>query len=802
MFGSNTPPQKSSARRALIREKCPDTSATAWLGRQRCNGALPSVAIAAVFWLFATAILMLREDVLPYRPGQSVRSDVISRVDFAVPDDGVRDLKRHQARAETPRVYRAVPLPDRGDDGRPTGDLWQPLQDRLLSLPAAVAGLTFDQLPPDLQRTVADNSSLTALQQVVGEKARRAWAESVDRYAADLRQAGSVVLPAEERATELRLGHGIVLEADGRVAPAVAEKPAAAGAAPSAVDRTIDPALLATVTLASPPDEDLRARVQQAAEQHFRSAIRPRVAALTAAVVRPTFVLDDDQTARARNTAAEQVRPEDCVVRYARNEPIVHKAVHHGDVDARDWSLLQAENRAFLATVSESAWQQRLGIAVATLLLTITLAAYVGHFQPRVVRNHARGIAIAALLLSMLLLAELAGLGTGPIYLFAVAPTLLVGMILTIAYEQRFAVGLASLHAMLVTIGLDQRVGFMLIVWIGVITTCFLLDDIRNRSKLILVGGVAALAMMATTAAWGLVSLDPWRYAVNNCLYAGAAGLAVGFLTLGILPFVEKSFRITTSMTLLELADAAHPLLRRLAVEAPGTYSHSWQVATLAEAAAEAIGANSLLCRVAAYYHDVGKIHKADYFVENQQPGQQNRHINLTPSVSFLIIKGHVADGAEMAREYNLPASITPFVQQHHGTTLVEFFYRAARLQAERRGEDPDAIGESEFRYPGPRPQSAEVAILMLADAAESATRAMAEPTPGRIETLVHDLAMRRLTDGQFDDCALTFRDLDKIERSLVKTLLSLYHGRIAYPSTAAITNAPAAVAAGGLQLR
>ena len=796
MFGSHTQHHKSSARRTLIREKCPDTSATAWLGRQRSNGVLASVAIAAVFWLAATAILMLREDVLPYRPGQSVRSDVISRVDFAVPDDGVRDLKRHQARAETPRVYRAVPPPDGGDDGGPAADVWQPLQDRLLSLPAAVAGLTFDQLPPDLRRTVADNSSLTALQQVVGEKARRAWAESVDRYVADLRQAGSVVLPADQRTAELRLGHGIVLQPDGRVLPVgpangpmVAERPSTTAGTPSVVDRTIDPALLSTMTLPSPPDEDLRARLQLAADQHFRPGIRPRVVALTVAAVRPTFELDDDQTARACNTAAEQVRPQDCVIRHARNEPIVHK----GEISGRDWSLLQAENRAFLGTVTESAWQQRLGIAIATLLLTITLAAYVGHFAPRVVQNHARGIAIAALLLSMLLLAELAGLGTGPIYLFAVAPTLLVGMILTIAYEQRFAVGLASLHAMLVTIGLDQRVGFMLIVWIGVITTCFLLDDIRNRSKLILVGGVAALAMMATTAAWGLVSLDPWRYAVNNCLYAGAAGLSVGFVTLGILPFVEKSFRITTSMTLLELADAAHPLLRRLAVEAPGTYSHSWQVATLAEAAAEAIGANSLLCRVAAYYHDVGKIHKADYFVENQQPGQQNRHINLTPSVSFLIIKGHVADGAEMAREYNLPASITPFIQQHHGTTLVEFFYRAARLQHERRGEDPDLVGETEFRYPGPRPQSAEVAILMLADAAESATRAMAEPTPGRIEMLVHDLAMRRLTDGQFDDCALTFRDLEKVERSLVKTLLSLYHGRIAYPSTAAITNAPAA---------
>ena len=781
MFGSNPPPPaKSGARRALIREGRPDTTAAFW-DRQRCNGVFPSVGIAAVFWMLATGILLLREDVVPYRPGQAVRSDVISRVDFTFPDEGVRVRQQYVARAETPRVYRAAttggPAGGVADDGRPAVDPWQPLAEQLRSLPESVAHLTFDQLPPDLQR-VLDTSTLTQLQQVSGETARRAWAASVEQYVAGLRRPGWVILPAEQRAAELKMGHGIVLQADARGAERT----------PATVDRTVDPAVLATVTVPSPPDEELKSRVRFLADEAFRVTIRPKVVALTLAAVRPTFTLDDDQTARARNTAAEAVRADDAVIRYARNEPIVHK----GEIGDRDYLVLRAEHRAFLASVTESTWQQRLGLATGTLVLTMTLAAYVAHFQPRVIKNHARGIAIGALLLSMLLLAELAGLGSGPIYLFAVAPTLLVGMILSIAYDQRFAVGLATLHAMLVTIGLDQRIGFMLILWVGVICTCFLLGDIRSRSKLIEVGGVAAVAMMATTAAWGMVALDPWRYLAHNCLSAGAAGLVVGFIVLGILPFVEKSFRITTSMTLLELADAAHPLLRRLAIEAPGTYSHSWQVATLAEAAAEAIGANSLLCRVAAYYHDVGKMHKADYFVENQQPGQQNRHINLTPSVSFLIIKGHVADGAELAREYNLPASVMPFIQQHHGTTLVEFFYRAAKAQAERRGEDAEAVSETEFRYPGPRPQSAEVAILMLADAAESATRAMAEPTPTRIETLVHDLSMRRLTDGQFDDCALTFRDLDKIERSLIKTLLSLYHGRIAYPSTAAITNAPA----------
>src|SRR5206468_2534541 len=275
------------------------------------------------------------------------------------------------------------------------------------------------------------------------------------------------------------------------------------------------------------------------------------------------------------------------------------------------------------------------------------------------------------------------------------------------------------------------------------LTACFLLDDIRTRSKLIEVGGAAALAMMVAAVAGGFLGFDPWLFVLRNSLYAGAAGLAVGFIVLGILPFVERAFRITTSMTLLELADASQPLLRRLAIEAPGTYSHSLQVAALAEAAAEAIGANALLCRVASYYHDVGKINKADYFVENQAGGE-NRHLNLSPSVSLLIIIGHVKDGIELAREYNLPNSVVPFIQQHHGTTLVEYFYHQA-CKKEQLNPDPCGVSETQYRYPGPKPRTKEVAIVMIADAAESACRAMPEPTASRVETLVHDLTMKRL---------------------------------------------------------
>jgi hypothetical protein len=244
-------------------------------------------------------------------------------------------------------------------------------------------------------------------------------------------------------------------------------------------------------------------------------------------------------------------------------------------------------------------------------------------------------------------------------------------------------------------------------------------------------------------------------------------------------------------MTLLELADVSQPLLRRLAMEAPGTYNHSLQVATLAEAAAEAIGANSLLSRVGSYYHDIGKMNKAEYFCENQIDGR-NRHLNLSPSVSLLIIVGHVKDGMEMAREYNLPKSIRPFIQEHHGTTLVEYFYHQA---CNRQEESDGTVSDTEYRYPGPKPRSRETVVVMIADAVESASRSMSEPTPARIEGLVHDLLMQRLLDGQFDESDITFRELHVVERVMVKTLLGIYHNRLAYPSTAAITRGTAATA-------
>jgi putative nucleotidyltransferase with HDIG domain len=741
--------RKYGARRTEVRKNRPDLGGGLY-SELKARGVIGSLGVAAVFCIAASAIVMLRDSAVAYKPGQYVPQDVLSRADFSFKDPERLAKVKQEKRESEPHIFKA------------NGDAWGDLQAALAELPERVGKKDVSQLPSSLatalQVAPGSDGILNILRQYQEPLAKTTYLKAVEDFVKDLRPL--IVLPAAQREAELSRGNQRFVMI--RVADHAAMKP--------------------DDTLADGPNKDLQDKLNAVAGKqfYFAPALAPKLVVFALQTLKPTHVLDENATLEAQNLAAQAVPASEAEVKYIRNQPLV---LGNRVLSENNWQVLRAEKEQFIRQLGNQVLKSKLGLAGLVLLITAVLSAYVYQYHRRIVRNNVRGIAIGALLASMLLLAQLAAIGTGPLYIFGLAPTILVAMIMTIAYDQRFAVGIASMHGLMVTLALDQGVGFYIILWVGVFTCCLMLDEIRTRSKLIEVGGAVALAMMVATAAAGAVSLDPLRFIAKYCLYSGAAGLAVGFVVLGILPFVEKSFKITTSMTLLELADASQPLLRRLAIEAPGTYNHSLQVATLAESAAEAIGGNSLLCRVAAYYHDVGKINKADYFIENQVDGR-NRHINLSPSVSLLIIIGHVKDGIELAKEYNLPASILPFIQQHHGTTLIEYFYHQACTRQGKDDAEGPSIPETQYRYAGPKPKSREIAILMICDAVESAVRAMPEPNASRIESLVHDLSMRRLHDGQFDECDLTFRDLEQIERALTKTLLGIYHGRIAYPSS------------------
>jgi len=243
-----------------------------------------------------------------------------------------------------------------------------------------------------------------------------------------------------------------------------------------------------------------------------------------------------------------------------------------------------------------------------------------------------------------------------------------------------------------------------------------------------------------------------------------------------VLPYLETAFSITSMVKLLELTNPNHYLLKRLLLEAPGTYHHSLMVGNLAEASAESIGANPLLVRVGAYYHDIGKLKRPDYFVENQQ-GFDNPHEKIAPALSALIITSHVKDGVELAREAHIPEDIIDFIEQHHGTSLAKYFYSRA-LEEDRDGN----ISEDNFRYAGPKPQSKEVALVMLADSVEAAIRSLSEPTPAKIKNMVRLIIKDKLNDDQLESSALTFKDLDVIANSFCKILEGVYHRRIEYP--------------------
>jgi putative nucleotidyltransferase with HDIG domain len=262
-------------------------------------------------------------------------------------------------------------------------------------------------------------------------------------------------------------------------------------------------------------------------------------------------------------------------------------------------------------------------------------------------------------------------------------------------------------------------------------------------------------------------------------------------LVSGLLPLIEATFRITTDVSWIELADLNHPLLRQMTIEAPGTYHHSLVVATLAETAAEAIGASAVMCRVCSYFHDIGKMKKPSYFIENIGDGH-NPHDDLTPNMSALVVMAHVKDGVDLAIKHKMNEEIVNVIMEHHGTSLIRFFHHRALKQreevqrqvAEGKAHEDDIhdVKEESFRYPGPRPRTRESAIISLADSVESASRSLQKPTPKKIDELIDDIFKDRLNDGQLDDAALTLADLATIKNSFATTLRSMMHSRIEYP--------------------
>ena len=497
----------------------------------------------------------------------------------------------------------------------------------------------------------------------------------------------------------------------------------------------------------------------------------------------PTFRYDAALSKAAQDQAAALVQP------VRRINPVGTPIVTRGQV--LDQSALE-RYRQELQHYRQHAGPmvlalERLGVFATVGAVGLAGFGYLAFYCGRVRRNPTRMFGVVALMTGTLAISVF-GTAMEPrlVAVTTTAPIVLLAVIAVVAYDQRLAVALATLQGVITIIALRETPATLVTVMLGIGVAVWQLGEIRDRQTVIKMGAFVGAALALGTVAAALLSRplvpEQLQQTIGDAIWAGVGGLAVGAIALSLLSFslLERAFDIATGMTLIELRDPKQPLLRQLQRQAPGTYNHSLNVASIAEAAADAVNADALLTYVGGLYHDIGKMNKPEYFVENQSGGP-NKHEKLSPAMSLLVIVGHVKDGLEMAREFDLPRPLQHFIEAHHGTTLVEFFYHRAKEQAEADDmiENPEEI---EYRYPGPRPRTREVAILMLSDAVESATRSMSDPTPARIDQLVRELANKRLLDGQFDECDLTLKDLRTITESISKSVASIYHGRIAYP--------------------
>jgi len=505
---------------------------------------------------------------------------------------------------------------------------------------------------------------------------------------------------------------------------------------------------------------------------------------LSLVLVKPNVTFNKRETELRKDAARKSVKP-------------VYFKVKKGEMLVREGEIINPEHLVKLdEEYKSSGWKAMVGRAPAMALLVAFLlsATYImGLMSDDTSRGDVRDTLFCALTILILFLVAIASqlvaeeVARGfsflaPRALFFAIPVATGAMLISIFQGFRVAVTFSLILAVLTTFVIRGGVDFFIYYFMGSLIAAHGVRNCRDRGTLIKAGlnvGLASIVLATTVE-----SLHGALYSVElaiACLSAFLGGILVGVIATGILPLVEMAFGFTTDIKLLELASLDQPLLKELMVRAPGTYHHSVIVSNLVEASAEAINANPLLAKVAAYYHDIGKMKKPLYFIENQA-NRENKHEKLAPSMSSLILISHVKDGIELAREHRLGKEIIDIIHQHHGTSLIQYFYQKAREQTERKGTKTTQVKEEDFRYPGPKPQTKEAGLVMLADVVEAASKTLVDPTIARVQGMVQKIINRVFSDGQLNECELTLKDLNEIAKSFNKTLSGMFHHRVDYP--------------------
>lgn len=485
---------------------------------------------------------------------------------------------------------------------------------------------------------------------------------------------------------------------------------------------------------------------------------------LSSALLKPNMLYNATATERLRQEAVARVLP----VMVQKGQ----KVIGQGDIASEREIMLLADLGLLTPGIN---WPLAFGALAYMLVALLPLVLYLTLFLRKSWENPQQVLLLGLILLLTGGLSKAFSIISGllmPVATATILMAVLIGPRIAIVGSISMALIAGALAGFDIT--------FMGVGVIGAAVGAFSVSRMNQRFDLVRAGALVAAANSLSAVAFGLLYGEGLATLLTNAMWAAAGGVLAAIIGFGIVPFLEKPFGIASTVKMLELSNPNQPLLKRLLVEAPGTYNHSIIVANLAEAAAEAVGADGLLARVGSYFHDVGKLKRPYFFIENQFM-MDNPHDKYPPSLSALVITAHIKDGVELAREYKLPQIVIDIIQQHHGNTLVNYFYHKAK-------ESGDSADESDYRYPGPTPRNKEAAIVMLADCVEAAVRSLAQPTPNRIDNMVRKIIKDRLNDGQLDECDITLKELDSIGTAFVHILSGIFHKRIEYPEKLAET--------------
>ncbi|UNC93129.1 HD family phosphohydrolase [Candidatus Contubernalis alkaliaceticus] len=509
-----------------------------------------------------------------------------------------------------------------------------------------------------------------------------------------------------------------------------------------------------------------RQAVQEIELLAYQKELKDNIAEVVKPMVRANMIYNEEVTVKAREQARHDVEP----VKILKGTRIIGEGEmvtenHMAQMDSLGLQRAMADYDIFF------------GLALLLLAIFLVGGIYLYIHEKEVFYSPS-----LLLLLSIIIIITLIFIVAANFFSGFLIPTAMGIILITVLFNSRLAILFNVILAIFIGIITGGEFSFMVMALLGGLVAAYSVTKLYHRSDLTKAGLYVALVNVLVILSTFLffsgfkLEYEFIKEFILGMISGVGSGLFSSVMAIGLLPFLESGFGLTTSVSLLELANPNQPLLKKLLIKAPGTYHHSIIVANLAEAAAEVVGGDPLLARVGAYYHDIGKVKRPYFFIENQLTND-NPHNKISASLSTLIITAHVKDGVEMAREAKLPEIITDFILQHHGTSVIAYFYHQATEK-----EKKDDVCEENFRYEGPKPQTKEAAIIMISDAVEAAVRAMSKPTSGRVEGLIRKIIKEKLNDGQLDESDLTLKDLDKIADALTSILSGIFHSRIEYP--------------------